>query len=63
MLGSRFLEINDILEENQAGFRASYSTTDHIFVLQSLIELLKVKKMILFCSFIDFSKAFDSVWR
>ena len=55
--------MNNILEENQAGFRSGYSTTDHIFVLQSLIELLKVKKMKLFCSFIDFSKAFDSVWR
>ena len=59
----KFLELNNILEENQAGFRSGYSTTDHIFVLQSLIELLKVKKMKLFCSFIDFSKAFDSVWR
>ena len=51
------------MEENQAGFRAGYSTTDHIFVLHSLIELLKTKKMKLYCSFIDFSKAFDSVWR
>ena len=42
---------------------AGYSTTDHIFVLQSLIELLIVKKMKLFCFFVDFSKAFDSVWR
>ncbi|MEW8548549.1 MAG: reverse transcriptase family protein, partial [Candidatus Thiodiazotropha sp.] len=58
-----FLEEYDILEENQAGFRAGYSTTDHIFVLHSLIELLKTRKIKLFCSFIDFSKAFDSVWR
>ena len=58
-----FLEEYNILEENQAGFRAGYSTTDHIFVLHSLIELLKTKKMKLYCSFIDFSKAFDSVWR
>ena len=58
-----FLEINDILEENLAGCRAGYSTTDHIFVLQSFIELLKVKKMKLFCAFVDFCQAFDSVWR
>ena len=38
-----FLEQNNILEENQAGFRAGYSTTDHIFVLHSLIEVLKTK--------------------
>lgn len=59
----RFLDFNTILEENQAGFRAGYSTMDHVFVLHSLIELLKYKKMKLFCSFVDFSKAFDSVWR
>ncbi|MCU7800877.1 MAG: reverse transcriptase family protein [gamma proteobacterium symbiont of Lucinoma myriamae] len=58
-----YLEQFNILEENQAGFRAGYSTTDHMFVLHSLTELLKTKKKKLFCSFIDFSKAFDSVWR
>ena len=39
-----FLADNNILLENQAGFRKHYSTTDHIFVLQSLFELLKLKK-------------------
>ena len=57
------LEDNAILEENQAGFRKGYATADHIFVLHSLAELLKTRKKKLFCSFIDFSKAFDSVWR
>ena len=52
-----------LLEENQAGFRAGYSTCDHVFSLHALIEILKAKKQKLFCSFIDFSKAFDSVWR
>ena len=56
------LEQNDIINENKAGFRAGY-LTDHIFVLHSLIELLKTKKKKLFCTFGDFSKAFDSVWR
>lgn len=51
------------MNENQASFRAGYSTNDHIFVLQALIEILKSKKLKLLCSFIDFSKAFDSVWR
>ena len=27
------------------------------------VEILKAKKIKMFCSFIDFSKAFDSVWR
>ena len=36
---------------------------DHIFVLHALTEISKTKKKKLFCLFIDFSKAFDSVWR
>ena len=58
-----FLETFEIMNENQAGFRANYSTTDHIFALHALIEILKARKTKLFCSFIDFRKAFDSVWR
>ena len=60
---NNFLQFHNILEENQAGFRSGYSTTDHIFTLHTLTEILKKKKKKLFCSFIDFSKAFDSVWR
>ena len=36
---------------------------DHIFVLHALTEIAKTQKKKLFCSFIDFSNAFDSVWR
>ena len=53
----------DILSENQAGFRKGYSTTDNIFVLYSLIDILRSKKKKLFCTFVDFEKAFDKVWR
>lgn len=60
---NNFLQFHNILEENQAGFRGGYSTTDHIFTLHTLTEILKFKKKKLYCSFIDFSKAFDSVWR
>ena len=66
MLNTRlntFLEVNNILNETQCGFRASYSTTDNIFVIHALIEYLRVRKLKLFCAFIDFTKAFDNVWR
>ena len=66
MLNNRqteFLDKNDKLSENQAGFRKGYGTTDHMFVLNSLIEIMKVSKKKLFCAFIDFSQAFDSIWR
>ena len=58
-----FLDNNEELLENQAGFRKGYGTSDHIFVLNSLIEIMKVSKKKLFCAFIDFSQAFDSIWR
>ena len=40
-----------------------YSTTDNIFVIHILSKLLRKYKKKLFCAFIDFEKAFDSVWR
>ena len=58
-----FLDKNEQLLENQAGFRKGYGTTDHIFVLNSLIEIMKTTKKKLFFAFIDFSQAFDSIWR
>lgn len=60
---NKFIEQEHILEENQAGFRKGYSTTDHVFVLHSRIEIMKNSNKNLFCCFIDFSQAFDSVWR
>ena len=69
MLNTRlntFLEVNNILNETQCGFSASYSTTDNIFVIHALImliEYLRVRKLKLFCAFIDFSQIFNTVWR
>ena len=40
-----------------------FSTTDHIFALHSLINILQSGRTKLFCSFIDLNRAFDSVWR
>ena len=47
----------------QAGFRAGYSTVDHIFTLYAIVQncLLKKKKKKLYVAFVDFKKAFDSV--
>ena len=52
-----------VIKENQCGFRPNYSTTDNIFTLYSLFEILKCKKKKLYCAFVDFEKAFDTVWR
>lgn len=59
----RFSEEALLMNENQFGFRKSYSTTDSFFTLFSFFEILKRKKKKLFCAFVDFEKAFDTVWR
>ena len=56
-------EIN-LINENQTGFRKGYSTLDHIFLLKNIIDILvKGCKQKLFCAFVDYKKAFDTVWR
>lgn len=53
-----------ILKEFQAGFRRDYSTIDQIFSLTNIAKLrLSKKRQKLYCFFIDFSSAFDTVDR
>lgn len=66
LLNSRlynFCEENEILKEMQTGFRSGYSTTDHIFLLQGLVDLYCNKKKKLYAAFVDYAKAFDTVSR
>ena len=54
----------ELLGNEQAGFRKNYSTCDHIFALYVLIAIyIKVLKKKLYCCFVDYKKAFDSVPR
>jgi len=59
----KYCDANDIINENQAGFRSNYSTVDHVFSLKALIDLFFKGKQKLFCAFVDYAKAFDTVWR
>ena len=52
-----------VIGEEQAGFREGYSTTNHSFVLYSIIEMYKQKDRQLFCAFVDYRKAFDLIDR
>lgn len=47
----------------QSGFRQGYSTAENLFILKSLIDLMQTNKKKLFCCFVDFKQAFDTVWR
>ena len=50
------------LYEEQAGFRAKYSTVDQIFVLNSVVQkYLSRQKGRFYCAFVDFSTAFDCI--
>ena len=61
-------EDHAVKAKGQAGFRKEYRTTDNIYILRSLIDKqrqtrLKGKAGKLFCCFVDFRKAFDTVPR
>ena len=60
---SSHLETSGLRAPEQAGFRRAFSTTDHIFILRCLIDQTKAHKRKLFCCFVDFRKAFDTVPR
>ena len=53
----------DIITDSQTGFRHGFSTLDNLFVINTLIDMAKAKSKKLFCAFIDFKQAFDTVWR
>lgn len=58
-----YLNEHKKLNENQAGFIPGHRTTDNIFILSQLIEHAKLTKQPLYLGFIDFRKAFDTIWH
>ncbi|MCO5608774.1 hypothetical protein L7F22_062990 [Adiantum nelumboides] len=60
---STLAETEGLRAPGQAGFRRSFSTIDRIFTLRCLIDQTRVKKRRLYCCFVDFRKAFDTVPR
>ena len=60
---TKYLELNRILNETQSGFRKEYSTLDNVMTLYGLIQYFKSNKKKLCCCFINFTKAFDDIWR
>ena len=62
----RLCELSDevgLISESQTGFRKGYSTLDNIFSLHALISIYMSLGKILYCTFVDFSKAFDTITR
>ena len=54
---------NNILGNEQVGFRPKHSTLDHIFALQVISHFYISQGKQLFCAFVDYSKAFDFIDR
>ena len=59
----KYIEKNDLLVEEQNGFRVSRSCIDHVLVLCTLLRNRKALGLDTFVTFVDFQKAFDSVNR
>ena len=59
-----YMDKNNLYNKFQAGFRPDYRTTDHLYTIKTILNkyLHKNKKTVYAC-FVDFSKAFDTVWR
>ena len=60
---SEWAESHNIIADEQNGFRKKRSCIDHIGTLTTIIDTRKKLKKSTFCSFIDFSKAFDHINR
>ncbi len=58
---SQYLESNNMLANEQNGFRAERSCLDHIFSLQDVCNIRNKLRQSTFLTFIDFSKAFDFI--
>ena len=64
IVNKRLTSVVDI-HYNQAGFRKDRSVIDHIFLLKKLADIYinNNNKLYYICAFIDYSNAFDTVWR
>ena len=53
----------EIIYKNQSGFRKGFSTKDNIFIMHALVSIYFSFGVKLYCAFVDFRKAFHTVWR
>ena len=58
-----FLDARNILSHYQIEFRGGYRTADHVFILNTILNSYFSKVKNVYACFVDFSKAYDSVWR
>ena len=63
-INNDFFVDNGIISEFQIGFMKDSQASDHMLVLKTLIDkYINNQKGGLHLCFVDFKKAYDSVWR
>ncbi len=60
---SNWTEDKNLRATCQAGFRKDHRTTDQLFIHRTIVETSVFEKKPLFCAYIDYSKAFDTIPR
>ena len=60
---SSWAESSNVRAEGQAGFRKDHRTSDNVFIMSTMVANAKKQRRKLYCCFVDFKKAFDSVPR
>ena len=51
----KYAEKYNLIGWSQSGFRRDYSTTENLFILKSLMDIMQASKKRVFCCFIDFN--------
>ena len=60
---SKFLESSNAFSEVQGGFRPAHRCENHVFTLKCIGACRLAEGKTTFVAFLDFRKAFDTVWR
>ena len=60
---NEWIEMEGKWDKGQADFRKNHSTTYHLVTLRIIVEDCRNSKSNLFCCFVDFREAFDTVPR
>ena len=58
---STFLNLNEILSDNQHGFRKDHSTSSAILEFLTDVYHAKIANMVTGCVYVDYQKAFDTI--
>ena len=58
-----FLDLRNTLSYFQIGFRKRNRTLDHVFILNTILNSYFHKGKRVYACFVDFSKAYEPVWR